>query len=261
MPDTETHSAPETPANSHVEPNELPPSNASPPKPSKAVLRSFTTLSNALEEEEDMRAELQYARKRAVFYTELESQEKEIKSLVAAHCRLAPDQIHIPKMVEADKITWLHGSFNACLPLYLNHAGGFLPATMAFRVPLPYKIGEEYYPGNGEEKVLSEAATYIWISMNCPDIPIPKLRGFGVPGGLSLFDPKFLPLWQRIKSYVWRFFCRLYCASAPEYIPQRRTTLLEHGYLLIDWIETENSQMLSNTFSSPHTETQTQNLY
>lgn len=79
--------------------------------------------------------------------------------------------------------------------------------------------------------------------------------------GEQFFDPKFLPPWQRIKSYVWRFFCRLYSASTPEYVPQRRTTFLEHGYLLIDWIETENSQMLSNTFSSPHSETQTQNLY
>ncbi|OJD13147.1 hypothetical protein AJ78_06370 [Emergomyces pasteurianus Ep9510] len=82
---------------------------------------------------------------------------------------------------------------------------------MAFREPLPCKISEEHYPGNGEEIVRSEAAIYP--------------------------DQQELPR-----------------AAIPENAPQRRTAFLEPGYLLIDWIEAENSQMLSNTFSRPHTE-------
>lgn len=85
-----------------------------------------------------------------------------------------------------NKVVWLHGSFNVCIPIYINNSEQSLPARMGFRVPLPYKVGEEALPGNAEEKVRSEAATYIWIRENCPDIPIPKLRGFGVPGGLSV---------------------------------------------------------------------------
>jgi hypothetical protein len=53
-------------------------------------------------------------------------------------------------------------------------------------VPFPYKIGEEAFPGIAEEQLRSETATYIWIYDNCPDIPIPKLWGFGVAGGLSV---------------------------------------------------------------------------
>lgn len=37
-----------------------------------------------------------------------------------------------------------------------------------------------------EEKLRSEAATYIWMREHCPDVPVPMLRGFGVPGGLSV---------------------------------------------------------------------------
>ncbi|QSS64187.1 hypothetical protein I7I51_01252 [Histoplasma capsulatum] len=211
-----------------------------------------------------MRAELQYATKRANLYTKLASQEEEIRKLVASHCGLAsPDLVQVPDMIDQDNnLVWRHGSFNVCIPVHINNSGRSLPAKMAFRVPLPYKIGEEAFPGNAEEKVRSEAATYIWINENCPDIPIPKLQGFGVPGSLSFFEPSFVPLWQRIKSDIWRFICRL-CGSPGfcKYIPRKRTTFFEHGYILIDWIESDESQMLSYTFNKPHTEAQTQNLY
>nr|KMM71395.1 hypothetical protein CPAG_07702 [Coccidioides posadasii RMSCC 3488] len=96
------------------------------------------------------------------------------------------------------------------------------------------KIGEEAFPGNAEEKVHSKIATYIWISKNCPDIPIPKLQGFGVPSGLSAFSG---------------------------YIPQHRPVLLRYPYILVDWIEHSDAQMRSNVFTMPHTEVQTRNLY
>lgn len=46
------------------------------------------------------------------------------------------------------------------------------------RFPLPYKVGELNYPGNANEKVRCEAATYVWIRENCRDVPIPHLWGF-----------------------------------------------------------------------------------
>ncbi|OJD09884.1 hypothetical protein AJ78_08879 [Emergomyces pasteurianus Ep9510] len=245
--------------------NPATPSNACTVKPRKALLTSLITLSSAENREEDMRAELQYAMKRGILFAELQRQEKEIQKLVASHCGLAsPDSVQISEMVEEanNKAVWLHGSFNVCIPVYIKSPGRSLPARMGFRVPLPYKIGEESFPGNAEEKVRSEAATYIWINKNCPDIPIPKLHGFGVPGGLSFFNPGSVSLWQRIKSYVWRFFCCIYRSPGfCEYIPQLRTTFLTHGYVLIDWIESDDTQQLSNTFTMPHTDAQAQNLY
>lgn len=135
-----------------------------------------------------MRAELQYTRKMADFYDDLEKKEGEIQKLVALHCGLARlDLVQVSPMLGQSKdILWFRGSFNLCIPIYIHSPGGQRPSKMAFRVPLPYRVGEEAYPGNAEEKVRSEAATYIWISENCPDIPIPKLRGFGVSGDISV---------------------------------------------------------------------------
>ncbi|KAJ9365557.1 hypothetical protein C8Q69DRAFT_293717 [Paecilomyces variotii] len=251
--------------NLHTEGSHDTPSNdpITPSKPHKALLRGFITLSEAEDEEDDMRARLQYVEKRGEFYTEMKNKEEDIRSIVASHCGLASaDLVHVPDMFDEKRILWIHGSFNVCIPVSIKQPGRSLPARMAFRVPLPYKVGEEFYPGNCEEKLRSEAATYIWIGENCPDVPIPTLRGFGVPGGLSFFQSKFVTPWQRIKAYVWRLFHRLYGRTIPcDYIPQMRTTFLDYGYTLVDWIESEDEQMLSNIFNQPHTEAQTQNLY
>lgn len=158
-----------------------------PGKPHKALLRGFITLSAAEDEEDDMTAKLQYAEKRGDFYDKIRKKMEDIKSVVASHCMLAsPDLVHIPDVIEEKYLAWIHGSFNVCIPLSIKKQGLSIPSKMAFRVPLPYKVGEEFYPGNCEEKLRSEAATYIWIGENCPDVPIPTLRGFGVPGGLSV---------------------------------------------------------------------------
>jgi hypothetical protein len=150
-----------------------------PEKPHKALLRGFITLSAAEDEEDDMTAKLQHAEKRGDFYTEMKKRKKDTKSVVASHCRLAsPDLVHLPDMVDEKSILWIHGSFNVCIPVSINQLGRSLPSRMAFRVPLLYKVGEEFYPGNCEEKLRSEAATYIWIGENCPDVPTPTLRGF-----------------------------------------------------------------------------------
>ncbi|KAJ0424772.1 hypothetical protein BJY00DRAFT_298786 [Aspergillus carlsbadensis] len=224
----------------------------SPPEPHKALLRGFITLSDAEQEEEDMRTRLLYSEQRGAFYSKLKAQGGEIKSVVASHCGLAhPDLVHISPMYDDTRIFWLHGSFNVCIPVTVEQPGKLPSAKMAFRVPLPYKVGEHHYPSNCEEKLRLEAATYIWINKNCPEIPTAALRGFGVSGGVS-----------RFKWSVWQFFQTLrgetyFC----DYIPQRRATFIDHAYMLIDWIDNEDEQVLSNVFRAPHTEEQTQNLY
>lgn len=68
-----------------------------------------------------------------------------------------------------------------------------------------------------------------------------------------------------MKFYIWRFVRYLYGGRlelyASEHAPQRRRALLDHSYILIDWIEDANVEMLSTTFSKPHTDAQTENLY
>ncbi|KAL4965291.1 uncharacterized protein BDV14DRAFT_199989 [Aspergillus stella-maris] len=72
-----------------------------------------------------------------------------------------------------------------------------------------------------------------------------------------------LSLWQRLKCSVWRFFQGLLYGRTGfyNYIPQTRTTFLDHGYTLIDWIDTKDAQIPSNVFREPHTAEQTNDLY
>lgn len=41
-------------------------------------------------------------------------------------------------------------------------------------------------PGNADEKLRCEAATFIWIQEHCSEVPIPTLWGFGFVGGQSV---------------------------------------------------------------------------
>ncbi|KAG8426806.1 hypothetical protein J3459_007781 [Metarhizium acridum] len=62
----------------------------------------------------------------------------------------------------------------------------FQPAGLSFAYPIPVPDGEDQCPGNVEEKLRTEIATYIWLRENCPDIPIPELHAFGLPDGSAV---------------------------------------------------------------------------
>lgn len=88
---------------------------------------------------------------------------------------------------------WHHGSFNLCVPVTINDwKWKQQPGKrVLLRFPLPYRVGEAFRPGNGDEKIQCEAGGYTWLQENCPDVPIPKLYGFSTSTGET----------------VWVFFC------------------------------------------------------
>lgn len=51
------------------------------------------------------------------------------------------------------------------------------------RFALPYKNGEIPYPGNENGKIRYNAATFMWIRVHYPKIPISRLWGVGFVGG------------------------------------------------------------------------------
>ena len=57
---------------------------------------------------------------------------------------------------------------------------------MLLRLPLPYKVGETTCPGNANEKIRAEAAAYIWIRDNCPDVPMPVFLRRAGSAGINL---------------------------------------------------------------------------
>lgn len=147
--------------------------------PTLPLLKGSITLSEALEEEDDILQKLSYPEKRLDFCAYLHTHSKEIEAIVSHHLGVPRDSCHVPWV---DK--WVHGSFNICIPVLVN-AG----KKVMIRFPLPYKIGESTHPGNAEEKLRCEVATYAWIQAHCPSIPTPRLWGFGFPGGSSVRRP------------------------------------------------------------------------
>lgn len=82
---------------------------------------------------------------------------------------------------------WIEANFNICLPIDIKHGhGARLPSRAVIRFPLPYNIGEAFMPDTIDEKLRCEAATYVWMSENCPDIPVPRLLGMSFPGSQTV---------------------------------------------------------------------------
>jgi len=145
------------------------------------------TLDAALEEEQDMLQRLTYSDKRINFLVYLLDHSAEIEAVVSYHLGLSETgSCHLAPLDD-----WIHGSFNMCLPVYVKNWKKRPEKRVMIRFPLPYKVGEDESSGNAEEKLRCEAATYIWIQENCPDVPIPQLWGFAFQDNqcVSLCEP------------------------------------------------------------------------
>jgi hypothetical protein len=149
------------------------------------LLRGTTTLEAALEEEENMLLSLAYPEQRLDFFVWLNTHRQDIEDTVSYHLGLTG--LEICRLGEVRE--WIHGSFNVCIPVYVDNWSKHPGRRVIIRFPLPYKIGESACPGNAEEKLRCEAATFIWIQEHCPHVPIPHLWGFGFVGGQSVWDP------------------------------------------------------------------------
>ncbi|UPL02692.1 hypothetical protein LCI18_013626 [Fusarium solani-melongenae] len=119
------------------------------------------------------------------------------------------------------------------------------------RFPLPYKIGESTHPGNADEKLRCEAATYAWLQSHCPSIPIPHLWGFGFPSGPSFTVLDRAPLLSRLGWYFRRSISQVLGRPAPSnYVVHPHRQKFPSGYLLMDYLQ--DGRMLSETWGSLH---------
>lgn len=140
------------------------------------------SFDEAVAEEQDMLVNLTLWQKREEFYTYLNHRKDKIKEIVSHQLSLRRNQ-------ECQLLScedWIHGSFNICCPLRITNWQDKSVKRMIIRFPLPYKVGEEAFPGNADEKLRCEAATYVWIAENCPGVPIPRLWGFAFSNNYSV---------------------------------------------------------------------------
>jgi hypothetical protein len=137
------------------------------------------TEEEALDDDWDMIPTLTAFAKTRQFCQRLEDNRAQLENLIARHLG-----VPVSDFVLLGQEHWVWGSFNICLPLDINrtHNTSHLPLQAILRFALPFRCGEEYSPGNVEEKLRCEAATYIWLQRHCPSIPTPRLLAMGFPG-------------------------------------------------------------------------------
>jgi hypothetical protein len=136
-----------------------------PPPPPKAlqtasVLERQDALDRVLSNDDNIFARIEHSRQKEIFWNFLQCHRAEIKAIVSFHLCLKTCQV-------GDVKTWISGSFNVCIPVYINPPSD---AFVLIRIPLPYKLVEAKYPGNVDEKLRCEVASYLWIQENCLEI-------------------------------------------------------------------------------------------
>jgi hypothetical protein len=124
---------------------------------------------------------LRYHNLKAALYTRLARQENLIQAAAAHHLGLRLSECKVSKPVD-----WIHGSCNLCVPIDILRPGRHACTRVIMRFPLAYRVGEDFRPGNSDEKLRTEAGTYAWLQENCPAVPIPRLYGFALSTGQSV---------------------------------------------------------------------------
>ncbi len=132
------------------------------------------TYDEARQRETNTLLHLTYPNAQLEFYGFIDRRRELIQERVAHHLGLRS-----PSVCRVTHSTnWMHGSFNLCIPVTIADS-----KLVLIRFPLPYRVGDKVRPGNGDEKLRCEAATYAWMQDKCPDVPIPHLYGFALSTG------------------------------------------------------------------------------
>ncbi|RAK95374.1 uncharacterized protein BO80DRAFT_459816 [Aspergillus ibericus CBS 121593] len=210
------------------------------------LLREEITYSDAKEKEINLLHRLQYPDQQARFFASLDDRRDWIQAVVAHHL-----------------------SLNSPKTLTVGHPRGGLQRNkrVLLRIPLPYCIGEAFRPGNGDEKIRCEAATYAWIETNCPDIPIPKLYVFAASTGETFTRLESLPFLMRGIHRLRCWLRSLFKLPVPScYVRNDSRHLMPchkppAGYLLVEYIDESKGSMLSNTWPTQHTSSELRNNF
>ncbi|KAM3537540.1 hypothetical protein ARSEF1564_009542 [Beauveria bassiana] len=228
------------------------------------LLSGPITLSAAQSHPSNILHSLRYPALKIAFYAHIESHRALITDIIAHHFGISPSIVDV-----APQVWWRHGSFNLGIPgRILEPVPAGVPALFFIRFPLPYRVGELTLPGNADEKLSCEAATYAFIEESCSRVPIPKLYGFGLSNNLRVFlslflfpscslilgqytNCSFLPWWRRWLQAIRRAFVSMVRLQPPtRYVAHNasRFAPLDTGYLLIEMIDQSRGEMLSESW-------------
>lgn len=133
------------------------------------------TYSRVFEEDTNVLIALEDPKKTTKLLANLIRHKPVIGEAVAHHLGILPEQCDI-----ADPKDWLLGGFNVCLPVSTPKQ------KVLIRFPVLHRVGDDFRPGNADEKIRCEVGTYAWLAKNCPSVPVPKLYGFGLSTGQTV---------------------------------------------------------------------------
>ncbi|KXG46373.1 uncharacterized protein PGRI_052290 [Penicillium griseofulvum] len=214
----------------------------------RRLLRREVTYSDVKDEELNILPQLDYYAKQVQFFTHLRDKSDWMRAVVAHHLNLSsPDVCEVSAIED-----WLHGSFNLCVPITI---GSQQNKRVLLRFPLPYRVGEAYNPGNGDEKIRCEVGTYAWLQENCSEIPIPQLYGFALSSGEVFTLLGCLPLFSRYLCLARQKLLSWLGKPIPSNYTRHQYSnaisiggLADIGYILVEFIDETRGAMLSNTW-------------
>lgn len=111
-----------------------------------------------------------------------------IRKLVALHLGLKSADQCIVEHPSA----WISGRFNTCVLLQVTDNQGDSTRKI-FRCPLPKYASEEQCTSPSDEFARVAAGTQAWMTANCPEVPVPQLRGFGFLTGHHVSSMRDVP--------------------------------------------------------------------
>ncbi|KKK22777.1 hypothetical protein ARAM_007695 [Aspergillus rambellii] len=196
------------------------------------LLRGEITYSIAKEEDANIVHELGYQDAKVRYLTYLYQHRTLIESIVACHLGLT--SANSCRLAEVED--WIDGSFNICIRVDVYRIDQILGQQVMIRFPLPYRVGQNVCPGNADEKIHYETGTYAWLQENCPDIPIPRLYGFGLSTGKTFTLLSNMPCLTRALQYFRRAVLGWLGYPSPSiYVPHRieQAGSLRTGYILM----------------------------
>lgn len=153
-------------------------------KLTRRLLRKEITHSAAKELETNVLHALTYPDQQKKYLEGLHQKSRVIEAVVAHHLSLGSTRYRI-----GDPREWLSGTFNVCIPIYVDDKQD---PSFLLRLPLPHRVGENANTGNTDEKILCEVGAYSWLQQNCPEVPIPRLHGYGLSTGQQVSGPPAL---------------------------------------------------------------------
>ncbi|KAJ6781954.1 hypothetical protein PWT90_02019 [Aphanocladium album] len=172
------------------------------PEATKLWQSDTSSLAAAIESEQNKLVSMHYPKLKEDLYASLDAQKCQLEAMICkifqvSNCRIIPSEI------------WTAGTFNVAILVRLPHENVYL------RLPFPHRIGEQHFPGNAEEKLRTEIATYLWLQEHCKDVPIPNLYAFGLPDGSVFTSPGITPWWRKIPRQLDRMVSMLLGRPTP----------------------------------------------